>query len=392
MERLETNIPEKIDPSRDFIIEKLNLVTDDEIESKGLLKLKLNRIISDDNIERKVGISDSPEEISSYFEDIKVEKPDKVLRPKGDTTFFTTAGVQHIETILRERGTLEREKFIIIQPSIRSQFMDKIKDGVSTSFVNFSVESIRSNPTEFVDIFQKFISFLKNKFSVDVDKLRFLIEEGSAKWGEKQFDNIGITAYLNEVELGEAVYIKNYPVSKQEKISITDLGFSIERVYWATSQAKVYLQEFSEIYKQNSTMDTNRISMALDPLRSMVLIAGEGIKGSNHDHGYRLRQFSKRFTERCLEFNLSSLRDLVSKSLNHWRQWGYTPQINEEEIVKIIQIENNRNTNALFLKKLHDEEGVDLYININQPTDSFLEQIGFSVSEVILTKIKNKIL
>jgi len=389
MERFESQNLEKIECNREFIVKELNLISSDEKNPEGFLKLKSGEISNTDNAQRyeKTPL-DNTEELASYFEGIKVEQPDKILRPKGDTTYFTTAGVQHVETILREEGNLESKKFIIAQPSIRSQFMDKVKEGTSTSFVNFSIESVRSNPQEFTDLFKNFINLIC-ALGVHPDNLKFTIKEDSVKWGSRRFNNIGVTAYFDEVELEESIYIHDYPVSENEKISITDLGFGVERVMWATGQKSFYFSEFENIYKNYSTIDTDKITAVLDPIRTMVLIAGEGVIGSQHDHGYRLRQLSKRFVERGKGLNLK-IEGLVHDSIEHWVQWGYIPTLNQEEIIEIIQLENERNSNSLFLKMLRETEHLDLSVNVNQSAEDFLKQMRFSVPQEIISRVIKK--
>lgn len=342
MEKFESNNLEKVECDREFITKKLNLVPDDEQSSERFLKLASYESASADNAEwQEKTHLDSTEKLASYFEGIMIEEPESILRPVGDTTYFTTAGVQRIETILREKEKLERKKFIVAQPSIRSQFMDKVKDGTSTSFVNFSVESIESNPDEFIDLCDKLIDLI-HKQGVNIDDLRLTVEEDSVKWGARRFNNIGVTVYYKNIELGECVYIYDFPASEEEKVPITDLGFGIERLKWGIGQSSFYLVEFENIYKTHNTIDTNKITSALDPIRSMVLIAGAGVKGSQHDHGYRLRQFSKRFVERSRGLNFKA-EELVHASIEYWKKWGYKPMLDKEEIAKIIQSENNRN-------------------------------------------------
>jgi len=46
----------------------------------------------------------------SSLEHIPTIRPDGVLRPEGDTTIFTSAGIQHLETLERNKINLESEK------------------------------------------------------------------------------------------------------------------------------------------------------------------------------------------------------------------------------------------------------------------------------------------
>ena len=390
MEKFESNIPERNKISRDFIVEGLNLVTDDKAESKGFLKLKSNPITevetSENDIERKERVLlDSPEKFGAYFEGIDIENPDKMCRPKGDTTYFTTAGVQRIETILREEGKLERRKFVIAQPSIRSQFMDKVKDGTSTSFVNLSVESIVSTPDEFIDLSNQLIKMVIDQ-GASRDGLEFKIEEVFDKWGDRKFTKTVLTIYFKETEVGECVYIHDYSSSKTEKVAVSDISFGVERLNWALGNSINYFPEFNDFYSE--TVDSNKITSVIDCIRTAVLMAGEGIKPSHHDPGYRLRQLLKRFVSRnqIIDFDATKL---ARTAFAYWEKWGFKPSVPIDEVVEIINLENVRSYNVLILSMLEKEGGPRININVSQPTNRLLEQINRSLPKEIVSAINN---
>src|SRR3989344_4094013 len=91
-------------------------------------------------LDEKVYVRDIQNENSLEY--IPIIKPDKVLRSEGDTTIFTSAGIQHIETLEHDGIDLEGKKFTIKQPVVRSQFMDKIKEGYSTAFIDETVAQL----------------------------------------------------------------------------------------------------------------------------------------------------------------------------------------------------------------------------------------------------------
>lgn len=385
MENPELKNPEKIECNKDFILKNLKLTTDPEAEN--FLKLESDLAIDDITVKRfEKPPLDSPKELFRYFEGIGTIEPDRICRPKGDTTLFTSAGVQHIETIFREKGDLKKEQFAVTQPVIRSQFMDKIKDGVSTSFVNFSVESIDSNPQEFTGLSDKFIKLVVDQ-GIDPKELKFQIEDVADKWGDKKFNKTVLTLYFKDIELGECVYIHDYPVKENEKVSISDIGMGVERLNWAVGKSKYYLPDYEKFYVMNeSKQDRNKITSVIDCIRSMVLIVGDGVKPSNHDYGYRIRQFSKRFVSRS-QGVIVDVPELIHLSYGNWEKWGYKFRTSEEEIAKTIQLENDRNFNGFFLSKLREVEKVDIYIDINQDTSSFLKQANFSLSKELIDKI-----
>ncbi len=316
--------------------------------------------------------------LSGYFEDYELIENDSVVRPKNSTTFFTTAGVQKTETIIDNSGSLEKKSFVCSQPVIRSQYMDKISENASSSFVNFSAVSVCATIEDYILSCKKLVGIVLSNIK-DFDNVDISLEEGLDSWGNRKFERSRITVYYLGVELGECVFIHNYPVDENKKVTIVDLGFGIERMCKGLGKGK-YMIGFDYFYEENKDISERQINEIIDPVRSMVLIAGNGIKGSNKDHGYRLRQFSKRFIKKKLDTEIDEKR-LICSSLKYWQSWGYISTVSEEEIVDTIILENDRNYNMLFLVTLNKEKGIALDIDINQNTVNFLRQMKFSLKE-----------
>lgn len=385
MERVENKGSEQSELNRDSIIQNLGLVSDED--DTDFLRLAL---LPKNPEEQKAVVERKPleklEEIVKYFEEIDLIDPGPVCRPKGDTTFFTSAGVQHIETILREKGDIKDSSFMVSQPVIRSQFMDKIEEGTSSAFVNLSIESVGASPDHFVKSTGQFIELLAS-LGIDKNDLKFRIEDKPDRWGSRKFTKTELTIYLNNVELGESVYVHDYPSTLDEKTTIVDIGFGIERINWAIGASNHYFSDFEKFYSKG---DVDKITSVIDPIRTMVLIVGEGVKPSSHDHGYRIRQLSKRFVQRNLQTQID-VSELVDKSYDFWGKWGYKPTLGKKEILEVIKQENDRNYNGLFLEKLVQEGGPDLYIDINQSTQDFIKQISFSLPTEKIDEIVKKI-
>ena len=143
---------------------------------------------------------------------------------------------------------------------------------------------------------------------------------------------------------------------------------------------------FENIYINNQNVATNLITKIIDPIKSMVLIAGEGVKSSNKNHGYRLRQFSKRFVENNRNLKINE-KDLIHTALLYWKKWGYVNATTEEEIENVIITENQRNFNMNFLEAVKNTYDISIYIDINQTTENFLKQAGLSLSKDIINNI-----
>ncbi|HEX6977100.1 MAG TPA: hypothetical protein VF185_01910 [Patescibacteria group bacterium] len=384
MDRVKNKYPQETELNKDFIAQNLGLVADEE--RQDFLRLSPSTHYEKPQVTSERKPLEKPEDIFQYFDGVKSIEPDAVCRPKGDTTFFTSAGVQHIETVLRTGSDLKREAFVVSQPVIRSQFMDKIKEGTSSSFINFSVESVDAKPDDFIKLSNQFIKLITS-LGVSASSLRFQVENVPDRWGSRKFTKTQFTIYAGGIELGECVYIHDYPVTEDKKISIVDIGFGIERLNWAINATKHYFTEFDELYDQ---ADADKIASIIDPIRTMVLIAGEGTKPSSHDHGYRLRQLSKRFVQRSIGTN-TNVAELVDTSYEFWKKWGYKPTVSKEEVLKVVSLENDRNYNGLFLETLGREGTTEIYVDINQPTQDFLKQVGFSLPKDKIDEIVKKI-
>lgn len=320
------------------------------------------------------------------FEGFDLVEPESVVRHADSTTLFTTAGVQRIEEMTKDERVPEKQQIMLFQPVIRSQFIDKINENSFTSFINFTALSIDSSYDEYLESAKKLISMIAENAD-DLGKIIISFKEDFVKWGHRKFNNCAITIAYNDIEVGECVYIKDYPINDQNKISITDMGLGVERV----NKALFNVSGVSYPEGMDSLdLSESEINSIIDPIRSMVIIVAEGVSPSNKNHGYRLRQFSKRYVERSQGLNIEVV-GLIEESLKYWQTYGLKAVRDLDEIKKIIIAENSRNTNALLLRKLKETQGVELGIDINQPIDDFIKQIGFSLSEDDIKKLINNV-
>lgn len=335
------------------------------------------------------GTISRPEDFIPYFPEAHTIEPDKICRPDGDTTIFTSAGIQHIETILREKGDLDRDLFAVAQPVIRSQFMDKVKDGTSTAFINFSVGAIDTDVNEFNMLCQKLSSMIIHR-GVPVEALKYKVETIPDKWGERAFTKTVLTIYAKEIEIGEGVFIHDYPVKDDRKIAIADVCLGVERLNWAINPDKPYLEGFDSFY--SDAVDSNAATATIDCIRTSVLMAGEGVRPSHNDPGFRLRRLSKKFVDRNRETEFDT-QNLIESSWKYWEKWGFKPEVSMDEVESVLKSENVRNYNNMILLLIEKNGGPKINSNINQPTESLLRQLQNSlppkVKQILLEVIKD---
>lgn len=318
----------------------------------------------------------STEDLVPYFSGITWIKPDKLRRPEGDTTLFTTAGVQHVETILRKEGDLAKKSFAVSQPVIRSQYMDKVRDGFSTAFINFSVVEVDSSIEEFTVCFKKFLHFLIDR-GLDPKLITFKVETIPDKWGNKSFTKTVLTILVNDVEVGEGVLMHDYPVDENKKVEISDICMGVERFNWIIAKSEGFFHDFKDFYSPDK--DRNQVTAAIDCIRTAVLIAGEGVEPSHVDPGFRLRRLSKKFVQRNRGIRLDE-KNLIELSLKYWRKWEYIPEVDENKVLEIIQRENTRNFNNMIFLLVEEKGGRKIHADINQPTENLVKQLRISLS------------
>lgn len=387
----QNKLEKEIAIDENYIVTHLKFVPDKK--TQGFYRLN-DQLMSQLNTESENRSSFKfPETIQKFYPKIEIEKLDKITRPKGDTTLFTLGGIQHIETLIREKGNLEKKVFAIAQPSLRSQYMDKVEDGTSTAFISISIESIDTTPIEFIEACKNFIALMVG-VGMDTNYMKFNIEDISDTWNDKELSQKAITIYYKNFEVGECVYIPDYPFIKDQKISVSDLSFSIERLHWALNKEDNYFfSDMKETYLENiDGVSSDKITSIIDCIRSAVLIASEGVKPAHKDPGFRLRQLIKRFVQRNQSVKID-INKLISLSYKYWEKWNHKSELSLEEITQLLVSEQDRSFNVFVLQELQKEIGKRIQMNVNQSTEDFIKQVNSSFSEEnkkIMTEIINK--
>lgn len=319
---------------------------------------------------------ESPEELFPYFPGAQPVEPDPVCRPAGDTTVFTTAGVQRVETILRERGRLERETFAVAQPVVRSQYMDRAKEGTSSAFVNFSVIQTESTVEGFAGICRQLSAMVVDR-GADPGSVTFKVETLGDRWGDREFTKTVLTLYVAGTEVGEGVYLHDYPATPESRVAITDVCFGVERLNWAVAGGR-YFRGFEPFYE--GVPDPDVAGAAIDSLRSATLVAGEGVLPSHVDPGFRLRRLCKRFAERNVATGIAP-KDLIAASYGHWQRWGERFSASPEQVEQLLCGEIDRAFNNLLIAKVAELGGPKISMNVNQSSESFVVQAKRSLKE-----------
>ncbi|MEI6237956.1 MAG: hypothetical protein WCP15_00285 [bacterium] len=331
-------------------------------------------------------ILESPNGLNQYFEDngFKSIKPISIVKKDG-TTLYVSSGVQILDLVIHEESDIPENKIFIAQPVVRTQFIDSVKDNVSTSFINLSTESVNGDANDHFNSVIKWFSFMK-LLGISSGEITVIEKSTSQRWGKRKFDNLVLKFLYKGLEIGDAIYIPAMPQDTRSPISISDIGFGIERLNSVVNDV-LY---FNAIVKDDPEM-INLSKKILDYIRTLTLICSSGVEPSNSDHGYRFRLFAKRIVPEILGLGID-VSKLVTFFFNEWNKWCNL-QTDVDHTISIIGKELDRNLNRLILDEVNKTHRL-IGIEINRSTEQFwtaLRNSGVSEDEVSLLKNKYNI-
>lgn len=336
------------------------------------------------SLDEKIFARDTQNE--NRLEHIPTIKPDKVLRPEGDTTIFTSAGIQHIESLERDKINLEGKKFAIEQPVIRSQFMDKIREGYSTAFIDETVAQLGMSTEDFFDMCKQMVNN-SLKHDEDIQKYYVTIETQDDRWGQKKFTKLVVTLYYDGDEVSEGVHIDKFPKINGQTTSISEICHGAERFNWLHRENKdqPYFIGFEEFYNFDNR---DNIAKTIDPVRTATLMLMQGVTPSHKDPGFRLRQLIRRFVERNMEFSFSENK-LLDLSYGYWLKSNVEGVIGKVETLELLKKEMMRAQNVYIVNCIEKDIGKKIKVDVNLNTNEFIKRIHSSPSEEIIRVVEN---
>ena len=272
---------------------------------------------------------ENPEFMNSFFESkgYGLVKPKNIIN-NGGTTLFVSAGVQLLDDVIFKEKTISERKIFVAQPVFRTQYIDSINEGFSTSFINIASEIVNPSVDDHFCAIGDWINMLR-ELGLKREKVTLKTREKEPQWGDKKFKESILMLYYDGLEIGDANYIYDIPQKTRSSLKISDIGFGLERIQW--------------ILKGGSYFDGKKVEdmCVFDHCKTMALLAGSGLKPSNKEHGYRLRQLSKRVMDTGKKSNdlLATLKDCY----NYWKKWTFLT-MPESGALEIINSENRRNS------------------------------------------------
>lgn len=271
---------------------------------------------------------ETPRCLNSFFNSrgYDVTKSKSIIN-LGGTTLFTSAGVQVLDNVIFDEKKIPEKKLFVAQPVFRTQYMDQVGEGFSTTFINIASEIV--NPS-LIDHFEAVNDWLCLFEELGLKKEKITLEkiEKEPQWGDKKFKDFVLMIYYDGLEIGDANYIHDVPQKTRDSLKISDIGFGLERIKW--------------ILKGGSYFGENEIvnPRAFDYCKTIMLLAGSGLKPSSKEHGYRLRQLSKRLMDSGKEYD--EFLPALKYYYNYWKEWTYLT-MPESGAIEVVNTENKRN-------------------------------------------------
>jgi len=304
---------------------------------------------------------DNPHFLYEYFKEkgYKTSEPKPIVNSNG-TTLFISSGVQILENVFQNEDQIPQEHIFVAQPVFRTQYIEFVDEGISTSFINVSIESINKTTADHFQNLQNLLNFF-DALGLRKNDYHFEIDHKDSKWGDKKHRQQRIKIYYQGLEIGDALFIENFPQNSRDYLQISDIGFGLERLKWVLRGGSYWEQI-------TSGACTDYTSKTIDFTRTLSLLAGSGVVPHFKAHGYRFRLLSKRLTEECIREKRRQDLDILADSFyDQWSNWTRftTPK---EEAINLIRRERVRNFNAELISRLK-EFYYDVDVDISKPTE-----------------------
>jgi hypothetical protein len=159
-------------------------------------------------------------------------------------------------------------------------------EGSSTAFVNACSLEVGCSFEQHLKHLDTWLETLSSTglFMGDVTILRRVSDEN---WGNGLFKQFELFVVYGGLELGDASY-SLLPTREQGIVSVSDIGFGLERITWAVSKFPSYFDLLRPI-----TFGLSLGRHAHDILRTVALLTLCGVEASNEGVGFQLRKMCR---------------------------------------------------------------------------------------------------
>ncbi len=322
-----------------------------------------------------------------FFSDYELVKPESVVRDdKRETTLFTTSAIQRLEGMEAKGISLSTvPNFMVYQPVIRMQYVTEVKQGTSTSFINFAAVSLNGTEKQFIDSANNLIKLMVN-YGATPDKVDIKTSTYQAQWGNKNFKESFLALYLGEDQISEVIFMHDFPYMSK-RYNIIEVGMGIERLNWLLNKNKLYLPVFKDFYAI-SKLDKDQMTALLDCIHTSVLMSASGIIPKYKGQGSKMRMLMKKLMP-LLEANSVDLRQVVKTSYEYWQSTGMNFINSEQKAYEIVSKEIERNSHSQEIAVLESKENFKINLDINLPDIEFRKRLNKLLYDHQLQKQRN---
>ena len=167
-------------------------------------------------------------------------------------------------------------------------------------------------------------------------------------WKGGEMRGTNVTAYMGNIQIGDCVYIDTIPFNKKIQ-SIADIEFGLERMLWVLLRTEKYGDGF------HPTWCAREFSYeAMDAIRTLTLLVGDGIKGGNKGQVAIVRELAKEYVE---EKGSLHIGELIAEYYGYWN--SLMRLSSEDETQQGVKSEIYRAYNHQMYKKLGISPGRD---------------------------------
>lgn len=317
-----------------------------------------------------------------FFQGYKLLPPEHIVRSSTDSTLFTTAAIQRLETLYDLKQPLPNENIMVYQPCVRMQYIDTVKQGSGTSFINFSVTHFNATEDDFIRLTRQLQNFMVSA-GANPKNIETRTQTETAEWGTRQFNQSTLAFYVNDHQFSEVIFMHDYP-HFDSKTNIIEIGTGIERGKYLLEPDKPYYREFSDLYAGKNFDDMTNV---IDCIKTFMLISGEGIVPGRKSHSYRLRQLSKKLVSLPL-FKTIDTAYVARVSYKYWVDAGIKFNTPFQDAYSVLQKENERNLHCIEIEKTEQQENFKVNLDVNLPETEFRKRLNKLIYDNRLQKAR----
>jgi len=231
-------------------------------------------------------------------------------------TFLIGAGIQYFRRCFWGSEAIPEGRFFIPQPVIRIKYIDKVNEGITTSFVNPTSAQIGASFSNHLHSLDDSFDFLSQiglymgDFNLAVVPQERYCLGKKGNWSKTDGFSLRLN-YLN-LGIGDAGYIR-IPTKNNGIVEISDIGLGLERILWGLYKTPSYFDLISPRIGKKDQKNS-----LIDSVRTATLLAMSNINEARPDAFNQFRKFTKIASN---EYGSFDMFKLVGNYFNFWSKF-----------------------------------------------------------------------